>query len=53
MSEAMQIALITAAINGAVTWGIITTKLAWIRRDLDEVRDFVFKRKQCEVHHGA
>lgn len=52
MSEAMQIALVTALINGAVTWGIITTKLAWIRRDLDEVRDFVFKRKN-ETGYGA
>ena len=22
--------------NGAVTWGIISTKLDWLRRDLDE-----------------
>lgn len=45
MSEAVQIALVTALLNGAVTWGVMTTKLAWMRRDLDEVRDYVFKRQ--------
>lgn len=37
MSEAMQIAMLTAIVNGAVTWGIVSTKLAWLRRDLDKV----------------
>lgn len=41
MSEAVMIALFTAGVNAAVTWGVITTKLAWIRRDLDEVREDV------------
>lgn len=50
MSEAVQIALVTAVLNGAVTWGVMTTKLAWMRRDLDEVRDFVFKKNAC--NHG-
>jgi hypothetical protein len=50
MSEAVQIALVTAVLNGAVTWGVMTTKLAWMRRDLDEVRDFVFKKNLCS--HG-
>jgi hypothetical protein len=31
----MQVALITAMINAAVTWGVISTKLAWLRRDID------------------
>lgn len=35
MSEQVQIALLTAVFNGAVTWGIISTKLAWLRRDVD------------------
>lgn len=35
MSEAVQIALLTAVVNGAVTWGVMTTKLAWLRRDVD------------------
>ena len=37
MTEALQIALLTAIVNGAVTWGIVSTKLAWLRRDLDKV----------------
>ena len=35
MSEALLIALVTAVLNGAVTWGIISTKLQWLRRDVD------------------
>lgn len=35
MSEALQIAIVTAALNGAVTWGVVSTKLAWLRRDVD------------------
>lgn len=37
MSEALQIALITALVNGAVTWGVVSTKLAWARRDIDNL----------------
>jgi hypothetical protein len=40
MSEALQIALVTACANGLVTWGVIATKLAWARRDIDDL----FKR---------
>lgn len=36
MSEALWIVLASAALNGAVTWGVITTRLAWMRRDLDD-----------------
>jgi hypothetical protein len=39
MSDAMFIALVTAAINGAVTWGVMSTKLAWMRRDIDSLTD--------------
>ena len=39
MSEAMQIALLTALVNGAVTWGIVSTKLAWLRRDMEKVEE--------------
>lgn len=31
-------AIIGALLNGAVTWGIVSTKLAWMRRDIDELR---------------
>lgn len=26
---------VTALVNGGVTWGVVSTKLAWMRRDLD------------------
>lgn len=39
MSETVQIVLMTTAINAAVTWGIVKTQLAWLRRDVDELRD--------------
>lgn len=48
MSEAMQIALVTALINGAVTWGIISTKLAWLRRDIERLESRV---NACESRH--
>ena len=37
MSDALTIALVTAIINGGVTWGIVSTKLAWMRRDIDDL----------------
>lgn len=37
MSEAVQVALLTTVVNGAVTWGIMTTKLAWLRADVDRL----------------
>jgi hypothetical protein len=36
MSENVTIILATAALNGAVFWGMLRTQLAWMRRDLDE-----------------
>lgn len=35
MSDGLIVALMGAVLNGAVTWGIVSTKLAWMRRDLD------------------
>jgi len=35
MSDTMAIALLSAVLNGAVTWGVVSTKLAWLRRDVD------------------
>jgi hypothetical protein len=36
--DSLLIALIGAIVNGAVTWGVVSTKLAWLRADLDEAR---------------
>lgn len=35
MSEGVKIAIVTAILNGAVTWGVVSTKLEWLRRDVD------------------
>lgn len=47
MSEALAIALVTALVNGAVTWGVVSTKLAWMRRDLDDLMQW---RRSLEKH---
>ncbi|MDP1740079.1 hypothetical protein [Polaromonas sp.] len=44
----MQIALVTAIINGAVTWGVVSTKLAWLRRDIEKLEGRV---SACEARH--
>lgn len=36
MPDGLALMLITAIVNGAVTWGVVSTKLAWHRRDLDD-----------------
>lgn len=33
--ETLLIVAITAAVNGAVTWGVVSVKLDWLRRDVD------------------
>ena len=48
MSDAVQIALVTAFVNGLITWGVITTKLAWLRRDIDRLESRV---NACESRH--
>lgn len=35
IGEAALIAVVTALINGAVTWGVVSTKLQWLRADID------------------
>lgn len=35
MSDNLLLLLGGAIINGAVTWGVVSTKLDWMRRDID------------------
>lgn len=35
MSENLMLLVAGAIINGAVTWGVVSTKLEWMRRDID------------------
>ncbi|CAN0621118.1 conserved protein of unknown function [Burkholderia multivorans] len=36
-SESLGLVIVTAALNAAVTWGIVKTQLAWLRRDVDSI----------------
>jgi hypothetical protein len=47
MPPEIAVALVSALLNGAVTWGVVSTKLAWLRRDIDEARaDLAALRRQ-------
>lgn len=35
----LAILIFSAVINGAVTWGVVSTKIAWMRADLDDHHD--------------
>jgi hypothetical protein len=37
MSDAIKIALLSSVANGLVTWGVVSTKLEWLRRDVDRL----------------
>lgn len=39
MSENVLLLLLSAVVNGAVTWGVVSTKLEWFRRDLDSLAE--------------
>ena len=49
MSETLQIALITGLINGSITWGIMSTKLAWLRHDVERIDERI---SACEARHN-
>lgn len=34
MTDTLKVAFLTALINGAVTWGVMSTKLEWLRSDI-------------------
>lgn len=36
MSSELLFTLAGVVLNGAVTWGVVTVKLEWMRRDLDD-----------------
>lgn len=39
MSETVALLILSAIINGAVTWGVVSTKLEWMRKDLDTIAE--------------
>jgi hypothetical protein len=49
MSAEAWLVIVGAVLNGAATWGVISTKLAWIRRDVDDL----LKWKEAVVESGV
>lgn len=47
---------LSAVLNGGVTYGVVKTQLAWLRRDVDELREHVFSPagpvNRRGVNHG-
>lgn len=39
MSEAVLIAIFSGVVNGAVMWGVMSTKLQWLRTDVDDLSE--------------
>lgn len=39
MSDNVLLLLLSAVVNGAVTWGVVSTKLEWFRKDLDSLAE--------------
>lgn len=40
------IVLLTALVNGAVTWGVVSTKLAWMRQDIERLERHIESLKR-------
>ncbi len=38
MTAEAWLVIIGAILNGATTWGVVSTRMAWMRRDIDDLR---------------
>jgi hypothetical protein len=47
------IALLTIVANGAVTWGVVQTHLAWLRKDVDRANERLDNLEQTLYTNGA
>lgn len=49
MPDELVVMILSAVVNGAVTWGVVSTKLAWHRRDLDDHHERLraLENRQC------
>ena len=50
MNENILLIAATALLNGAVTWGIVKTQLAWLRRDVDMAHERI---SEHDKEHAA
>lgn len=48
MSETLLTALVTAVLTGAVNWGVISEKLKYMNRDIEDLKERV---RACEARH--
>lgn len=47
----LQAIVLTALIQTAITWGVVSTKLAWMRRDIDDNTERLLKI-EAELRHN-
>lgn len=40
--------VVMVVVNAAVTWATVRTQVAWLRRDVDELRAFMLGRKSVQ-----
>ncbi len=38
MSDVVLVAIVSGVVSAAVNWGIVRVQLAWLRRDVDDLR---------------
>jgi len=50
MNETVLILIVSAALNGAVTWGVVKTKLFYMSRDIGETRECC-KEAHTRINH--
>lgn len=56
IGEAVLIAVVSAIINGAVVWGVVSTKLEWLRADVDHAHrrlDMINAPEQSARRHQS
>jgi len=46
--QAIIIGVISGAFSAGTIWGILKTEMRFMRRDLDEVRDFIWAERRSE-----
>jgi hypothetical protein len=48
MNETLMTAIVTALLTGAVNWGVISTKLNYMARDIEDLKE---RLRACEARH--
>jgi hypothetical protein len=48
ISETLLTAIVTALLTGAVNWGVLSTKLTYMARDIEDLKE---RLRACEQRH--